>query len=50
MKLVIQRVKEAKVEVEGNITGSIKQGLLVLLGVGAEDTKEMVDKYVEKLV
>lgn len=50
MKLVIQRVKEAKVEVEGNITGSINQGLLVLLGVGAEDTKEMVDKYVEKLV
>lgn len=50
MKLVIQRVKEAKVCVEGNITGSINKGLLVLLGVGAEDTKEMVDKYVEKLV
>lgn len=50
MKIVIQRVKEASVVVEGNITGSINQGLLVLLGVGHEDTKEMVDKYVDKLV
>ncbi len=50
MKLVIQRVKEASVVVEGRTTGSINQGLLVLLGVGSEDTKEMVDKYVDKLV
>ena len=50
MKIVIQRVKEASVVVEGKTTGSINQGLLVLLGVGNEDTKEMVDKYVDKLV
>ncbi len=50
MKLVIQRVKEANVVVEGRTTGSINHGLLVLLGVGNEDTREMVDKYVEKLV
>lgn len=50
MKIVIQRVKEASVVVEGNTIGSINQGLLVLLGVGNEDTKDMVDKYVDKLV
>ncbi len=50
MRIVIQRVKEASVVVEGKTTGSINQGLLVLLGVGNEDTKEMVDKYVDKLV
>lgn len=50
MKIVIQRVMEASVVVDGNTTGSINQGLLVLLGVGNEDTKEMVDKYVDKLV
>lgn len=50
MKIVIQRVKEASVVVDDNTTGSINQGLLVLLGVGNEDTKEMVDKYVDKLV
>lgn len=50
MRIVIQRVKEAKVEVEEKVTGSINQGLLVLLGVGNEDTREMVDKYVDKLV
>lgn len=50
MRIVIQRVSEANVVVEGRTTGSINQGLLVLLGVGSEDTKEMVDKYVDKLV
>ncbi len=50
MKLVIQRVKNAKVTVEGRVTGEIEQGLLVFLGVGSDDTKEMVDKYVDKLI
>ncbi len=50
MKLVIQRVKNARVTVEGRVTGEIEQGLLVFLGVGSDDTKEMVDKYVDKLV
>lgn len=38
MRAVVQRVKEAKVEVEGRIVGEIGKGLLVLLGVGEEDT------------
>ena len=38
MRLVIQRVKEAKVEVDGNIVGSINKGFMVLLGVKKGDT------------
>ena len=50
MKLVIQRVKHAKVEVENEIVGKIEQGFLVLLGVGPEDTKENADFLVQKLI
>ncbi len=40
MRAVVQRVKQAKVEVRGRITGEIAEGLLVFLGVGEEDTKK----------
>lgn len=50
MKLVIQRAKEAKVEIEGKINGEIKQGYVVLVGAGHEDTKETVDYLVKKLI
>lgn len=50
MKLVIQRSKEAKVEIEGKINGEIKQGYVVLVGAGHEDTKETVDYLVKKLI
>lgn len=50
MKLVIQRVKHAKVEVENKIVGKIGQGFLVLLGVGPEDTKETADYLVQKII
>lgn len=50
MKLVIQRVKHAKVEVENEIVGKIGQGFLVLLGVGPEDTKETADYLVQKII
>ena len=49
MKLVIQRVKNAKVEVEGKVVGSIEKGFLVLLGVTHNDTKKEVDYLVKKL-
>ena len=49
MKIVLQRVKEAKVEVEGAITGQIGQGYLLLLGVSNEDTQEIADKMIEKI-
>lgn len=49
MRLVIQRVKKAKVEVENNTVGSIEKGFLVLLGITHSDTKESVDYLVKKL-
>lgn len=49
MKLVIQRVKNAQVEVENKVVGKINQGFLVLLGVTHEDTKENADYLVKKL-
>ena len=49
MKLVVQRVKEAKVEVNNEIIGNIKQGFLVLLGITHNDTKETADYLVRKL-
>lgn len=49
MKLVIQRVKNASVEVEGNIVGKIEKGFLVLLGIKQGDTKEQADYLVRKL-
>lgn len=49
MRLVIQRVNHAQVTVDGVVTGAIDKGYLVLLGVADGDTKEMVNRYVEKL-
>ena len=50
MKLVIQRVKEASVAVDGKVTGSIQNGFLVLVGVGKNDTEEIADKYLKKML
>lgn len=49
MKIVIQRVKEAKVEVENKIVGKIEKGFLVLLGVTHNDTEKNADYLVKKL-
>jgi len=49
MKLVVQRVKEAKVEVDKKIVGKINKGFLVLIGVTHEDEKEQADYLVKKL-
>ena len=49
MKVVLQRVSEASVTVDGEITGSIGRGYVVLLGIGEGSTKEQVDKMVEKI-
>ena len=50
MKAVIQRVLNASVTVEKELIGSIGQGYLVLLGVGADDTKETAARIVKKLM
>ena len=49
MKLVVQRVKNAKVDVDGKTVGRIEKGFLVLLGVTHTDTKETADYLVKKL-
>ena len=48
MKLVIQRVNHASVTVEGKVTGEIKKGYLVLLGVGQGDDESMVERICKK--
>lgn len=50
MRAVVQRVKKAKVIVENRMIGEIKEGLLVLLGVTHEDTKDKVDYLVKKIL
>ncbi len=50
MRFVIQRVTNSSVTVEGNITGQIEKGFLVLIGVSEDDTKEIADKMIKKLV
>ncbi|MBR7017081.1 MAG: D-tyrosyl-tRNA(Tyr) deacylase, partial [Lachnospiraceae bacterium] len=50
MKLVVQVCSEASVEVEGKVVGAIKNGASVLVGVGQEDTEEIADKMVKKML
>ena len=50
MKLLIQRVNHAQVTVDGEICGKIGKGLLVFIGVGHNDTREIADKYLKKLL
>ena len=49
MKLVIQRVKNASVEVDNKIVGEIDKGFLVLIGIKVGDTKEQADYLVKKV-
>jgi len=50
MRAVVQRVSSSKVTVDGNTTGEIKRGLLVLLGVTHEDTSKDVDYIIDKVL
>lgn len=50
MKFVIQRVNRASVSIDGTVAGKIDKGFLVLIGVSNEDTKEIADKMIKKLV
>lgn len=49
MKMVIQRVLDAKVVVDGEEISSIRKGFLIFLGVGKGDTQEQADKLVKKM-
>ncbi|PWD85937.1 D-aminoacyl-tRNA deacylase [Ignatzschineria cameli] len=48
MKLLLQRVKEASVTVEGEVVGAIKNGLLLFVGIEPFDTEETVKKGIER--
>ena len=48
MRVVIQRVSEAAVRVDGEVVGEIGQGLMVLLGIETADTEEDVDWLLNK--
>ncbi len=50
MRFVIQRVTHASCTVDGNITGKINQGFMVLIGIAENDTKEIADKMIKKLI
>lgn len=50
MKVLLQRVKTARVEVAGEVVGEIQQGLLLLVGIERHDTPELVIRMVERLL
>ena len=49
MRAVLQRVSEASVSVDGNVTGSIGFGMVILLGVSASDSEELAAKLADKI-
>ncbi len=50
MRILIQRVKSAKVVVEGKDVSDIKHGLLLLVGVGKDDGTEDIERLTKKVV
>ena len=50
MRFVIQRVKHASVTIDGKVTGKIGKGYLVLIGIAEDDTREIADKMIKKLI
>ena len=50
MRAVVQRVKRAEVRVNGRVVGAVGEGMVVLLGIGKEDTLEAAASLAEKIV
>ena len=50
MKFLIQRVTEAKVDIDGETVGKIGKGYLVLIGIGEEDSEEVADRFIRKML
>lgn len=49
MRVILQRVSEASVKVDGEVIGSIGRGIVVLLGIGPKDSEKQVDWLAEKI-
>lgn len=50
MKGLLQRVSQARVEVEGEVVGAIDHGLLVLVGIEPQDDRATADKLLQRLL
>jgi len=50
VKILIQRVKKASVKIKEKITGEIKKGILIFLGVAPFDTKKEISFFVKKII
>jgi D-tyrosyl-tRNA(Tyr) deacylase len=50
MRVVLQRVSRARVVIDGEVVGAIERGLLVLLGVAADDTEAAAEWLADKVV
>jgi D-tyrosyl-tRNA(Tyr) deacylase len=50
MRAVVQRVNKAEVRVDGRVVGAVRQGLVVLLGVGKDDTPEDAQSLADKIL
>ena len=50
MKFLIQRVSSASVEIDGNTVGAIKRGFCVFVGISNNDTREVADKMIRKMI
>lgn len=50
MKILLQRVQQASVKVEGILVGSIAQGIMALVGIEPHDTETSVQKGIDKLL
>lgn len=49
MRLVVQRVSSARVEIDGRVVGEIRAGLLILLGIGSGDGQDEIEWGVNKV-
>jgi D-tyrosyl-tRNA(Tyr) deacylase len=50
MKVVLQRVSYGKVTVNGEVTGQISQGFVLLIGIGKEDNEEKISFVADKII
>lgn len=50
MRALIQRVSKAKVEIDGEVAGKIGKGILILLGIGKEDSEKDIDYLIDKII